>query len=74
VKTLQDSAGDYYLFVVNKDCVNPAFPLINLYLLSTTEIRDVRGDFPVPFKKMVDRIQIDLEVLPGDARILYLKQ
>lgn len=73
VRTFVDDVGINYIVVVNKDCINPAFPRLTLHRAGITEVRDVRGDFPIAFNTDTSQTYIDLEILPGDARILEVK-
>ena len=72
VNTFQEPGGDYYLIIVNKDCVNPAYPRIHVNLLGVNQVYDIRDDIPIPFFAAELEVYMDLEILPGDGRILRI--
>ncbi len=73
IKTLEDGAGNRYLVVVNTDCVNPAYPVVTLQESGLGGIRDVRDEIPLAFKTSGGQTLLDLEILPGDGRILKIE-
>jgi len=73
VQTFIDDVGTNYVVVVNKDCINPACPRLTINMTGITQLRDIRGGFPIAFKSETTQTYIDLEILPGDGRILEIK-
>ncbi len=74
VQTFIDSVGTYYIIAVNKDCQSMSFPTITVDLANVQGIYEVRDNHPVAFMTTNSETVIELDMFPGDGRILRLEQ
>ena len=72
-KSFQDRSGNEYVVVVNRDCINIAFPTVTITRTGISRIMDVRDGYPVQFEFPGSSTRVVLDILPGDGRILRIE-